>query len=196
MIKLLALLFLVASSYFITIAVVKYYKHTNTTTAKATVDTFLRECVTPAQMPEIFPVFIGIDCNGLAHANIIEEIFKDLKKVFINVIFDHYVRYPNRIIYYFHVGAPLVEMENNQLIGYATSICDSIVHQFLHQVNPAYGYIPYLVTVAYRPGELAVCISTNRTGLNENYQYMYYQHSKQQFKQLNNDLMSEDWEDK
>lgn len=181
--------------YLLSVLLVQTVNQSTTFEAKEKIKKFLKSCFASTPVPEVFPVFIGIDGNWYSHANIIEASFKDLKTVFSQVIFDHYYRSANRLIYYFKVGEPLVEMEQNQLIEYTTTICDSVVHDYLHQNAPAYGYIPYLVVTDYRPGELAVCISITPPGLNENYNLKIQQNKRVAICRNNSIPMSENWED-
>lgn len=196
MTKILIIGVFVAALYLVSVLLVQFATNSTTTEARERIKIFMKSCFASAPVPVVYPVFIGLDNNWFAHADIIDTTFKELRSVFSQVIFDHYNRSANRIIYYFKVGEPLVEMESAHIIEYTTTICDSIVHDYLHQNAPAYGYIPYLVVTDYRPGELAVCISTNPPGLNENYNLKYQQNQRISISENNDKQMSEDWEDK
>ena len=195
MIKTLAFILVIILFYLLSVLLVQTIKQLDTSDAKEVVKKFIRSCFTTTPAPQVYPIFIGIDSLGYAHSDIIESTFKELKNVFSQCIFDHYVYGANRLFYYFKVGEPLIEMENIELIEYSTKICDNIVHDYLHQNAPTFGYIPNLVTTDYRPGTLVVCISFNQPGLNENYQLKYHQCQRQTKNEPDNKPMTEDWED-
>lgn len=196
MIKTLAFIFVLILFYLLSVLLVQTIKQLDTSDAKEVVKKFIRSCFTSTPIPQVYPIFIGIDGFGYAHSDIIESTFKELKNVFSQCIFDHFVYGANRLFYYFKVGEPLVEMDSNQLVEYTTTICDNIVHEYLHQNAPTFGYVPYLVITDYRPGTLAVSISFNQPGLNENYQLKHRQTQRISINGNNDKPMSEDWENK
>ena len=198
--KEIIILFLFASLfYIIAILFIQYTKNCSTQESRKIVLDFLKECIpTPTPAPKIyFPVFIGLDENGVAHADIIEQEFHSLNEIFNHFYFHSYGYNNNRICFSFNVSNPLKEMTDFDLIQYCEKMCDSLVHRYMHKKNPSITHINNLVSIQYLENILTVYIATNYDGTIENSnQSLHTRSIYNQANISNNTTITESWSDK
>lgn len=143
-----------------------------------------------------YPVFIGIDDAGFPHADIIENVFNPLSKDFESFYFHNCAQNQNRLFYYFRAELPKKEMTPLEMMQYTQKKCDSIVHQFMHRINPQIPHAEFLVVTNYIDNILTVGIAKNKTGTVENNRDFLQLREQYMRKNISrNNIMEEEWDD-
>ena len=145
---------------------------------------------------ENYNIFIGFDSSGNAIASSIDCIFADLVKVYENYVFCGCKLETNRLVYRFKVSQPIINIKDEQLYSYCTSLCDSIVQKEIQRRNPLYLYMYNLVGILISADFLDVYVAQNYKGQQEN--VMMTELVRRQFKMSDfpqNDSIETKWEE-
>lgn len=198
---LLLILLLVITIDFVVVLIVQTKKNISTQEAQSIVLNFVKCCFSssPHQIiPEIqYPVFIGIDDNGLSHADVIESEFKPLEDIFNPFYYYGSGRQQNRIWYAFKTSNPLKQMTDYDLIQYCEKICDSLVHRYMHKMNPSITHVNNLVSAHYQENILTFYIAINNKGTMENSnQSLQTRSLYNQTTTTHNSSITESWSDR
>lgn len=171
--NLLSIIVAVALIYLLIIFCVMLITKSSVIEARGKVNNFIKEVFfteTPQQeVPQwAYGISIGIDDLGNAHADVIEQEFDGLKKIFSDFYFAGYECTRNHIAYTFIVDEPLLELTDEELYSLCLKRCTSIVHRIIHRYKPFSGYTPDLVSCKIFGNTVIIYIAENDTGRMEN----------------------------
>ena len=146
--------------------------------AKTIVNSFLKEVIlteTPKPQEKLawtYQLYIGMDANGYPLADIIENYFTDLNRIFSDFYFSGAWSSENRMVYSFIVDEPIMEIEQEQLYKMCQKRCNNIVHRIIHSSNPYFGHLPNLVAIQLQGNQLLISIAENDVGRCQNADYI------------------------
>ena len=157
--------------YIVSIWVVGCCKGISTIESKEKVNNFLKDIfLTESKKVEepSYNIMIGIDENGYPLSNELDRIFSGLSKIFSDYYFCGCNREENRLCYSFAISEPLTEMDDEDVYNYVSRLCDSMVHRYLHKMNPWFGHMGNLCAVRMYGNRLFLYIAENEMGRREN----------------------------
>lgn len=168
--------------------------------AKTIVNSFLKEVfLTEAPQPQeklawTYGIYIGMDANGYPLADVIENDFIDLNKIFSDFYFSGAWSSENRMVYSFIVDEPIMEIEQEQLYKLCQKRCNNIVHRIIHSSNPYFGHLPNLVAIQLQGNQLLISIAENDVGRRQNADYIKRTRMSMKHSKMNcNTPIEEDW---
>lgn len=146
--------------------------------AKTRVNSFFKEVFlteTPQQSKDsewTYRIYIGMDANGYPLADVIENYFTDLNRIFSDFYFSNVWSSENCMVYSFIVDEPIMEIEQEQLYKLCQKRCNNIVHRIIHSSNPYFGHLPNLVAIQLKGNQLLISIAENDVGRRQNADYI------------------------
>ena len=193
-------LIIVLIIYLTVIFVIQYYKHVDTDTAKKMLLKYLKKCLSSTPAEPYWGINIGYDANSNIHADVINNVFKELNQIYRNFYF-YYVRHTqNNSIYVFKVTECIADMTDSDRNIFCQNICNSTIHRYIQQYYPNFTHIEHLVFTYIDNDNLLlyVYIAQNNTGLkiNADYSNRLYLYYKARETPVNNSIdIIRKWDD-
>lgn len=194
------MIFLLGLIYCLIILIVMVVMNEPVLKAKTRVNSFFKEVfLTEAPQPQeklawTYGIYIGMDANGYPLADVIENDFIDLNKIFSDFYFSGAWSSENRMVYSFIVDEPIMEIEQEQLYKLCQKRCNNIVHRIIHSSNPYFGHLPNLVAIQLQGNQLLISIAENDVGRRQNADYIKRTRMSMKHSKMNcNTPIEEDW---
>ena len=200
MIELVQIWLIITLIYITSIIVLQIITHCSTKEARKKVNKFLTDLL-PTTPKESFynyeyGISVGIDSFGNCISNEIDNCFKELEKIFSIFFFVDYKMEKNRLVYIFSIAEEVSEMSEENKYKYCLSLCNSILHKFLHKTVPNFRNLSNLVSISLNKDYLTVYIAENIVGQKENARQT--QKMLVEFRtsnQVSKSLLVEDWDE-
>ena len=159
--------------YLTVIFVIQYYKHVDTDTAKKVLLKYLKKCLSSTPAEPYWGITIGYDAQNNIHADVINNVFKELNQIYRNYYFYDVRHTYHNSIYVFKVTECIADMSDSDRNTYCQNICNSIIHKYIQQYYPNFTHIEHLVFTYINNVDLLlyICIAQNNTGLKLNAHY-------------------------
>lgn len=162
MLELLATLLLLLCGFMVVVGLVSCITNKSLYDSRIVVLNYIKEIFGLMPQEEIYPVFLGYE-DGTPNVRVIEDLFEELKEIFVS-FYLAYTYYKNDIItYVFSVGMLQKDVDDVSAKAYIESIVESIIHRFLHRNMDGVGKISNLIAIDYDGTYLKVYVATTKS---------------------------------
>ena len=164
MLELFAIILLVCVLYLVSVGAYSYFADISIQDARGRIVSLIKEIFGFTKQEVMYDVCIGLD-EGVPNANVIDKTFEPLADIFYSYYYSNFYTRENVLCYVFTISPTKKEMDADTLDLYVGSICDKIVHDYLHTNNPYVGKIKDLVVTEIIDDILRVYVATTNNAL-------------------------------
>ena len=162
MLELIATILLILCGFMVTVGLVSCIMNKSLYESRIIVLNFIKEIFGLIPQEVEYPVFIGYE-DGTPNVRIIEEIFEELKTIFVSFYLANSYYKDNILVYVFAVGMLQKDIDDVSAKAYIESVVESIIHRFLHRNVQGVGKIANLVAIDYDEAYLKVYVATTKS---------------------------------